>query len=115
MSTEPLPALVADTPTLRRGTIVRRLDDEAVVWSNIRREPARLDPVATVMLDVIDGLATTSELVDDIQAVLNIGHFEARARLKEVLRLFDDAGLLASSEPAETSLVERPLLPEPDW
>lgn len=103
-------------PTLRERTIVHRIGDEAVVWSDLRPEPTLLDPVAAVMLDVIDGLATTAELIDDVQSVLGIDHFAARAQVKRVLNLFDDAGMLASSVPAELLLVElRPLLPEPDW
>lgn len=104
------------TPALRTGLIVRRIGDEAVVWSDLRSEPAHLDSVASVMLDVIDGVATTAELIEDVQYVVDIDHFAARSQVKRVLSLFDVAGMLTSSVPAEPSFIElRPLLPEPDW
>lgn len=112
-----LPESVSEVnPTVRPGTVVRRIGLEAVIWSDLRQAPAHLDAVATVMIDVIDGVATTAELIQDIQAVLDIDHFAARAQVKRVLSLFDNAGALTSSAPSDRHAIEgRALLPEPNW
>ncbi len=105
-----------DRPMMREGVTMRRIGEEAVVWSEIRPEPFHLDPIATVMIDVIDGVATTSELIDDVQSALSIGHYDARAHVKRILTLFDAAGMLTSSVATEPSMLQdRPLLPDPDW
>lgn len=116
MSTSATAPALDSTPAVRPEVLVRRIGDEAVVWSELRSVPALLDPVATVMLDVVDGVATTAELTDDVRAALGIDRYSAWSQVKRVLECFDDAGVLVSSVPDEAPLVEaRPLLPEPDW
>lgn len=118
MSTEaPLPeAAFASRPAVRREVAMRRVGDEAVAWSDLRETPTLLDPVAVVMVDVIDGVATAAELVEDVQDALGIDRYAAWAQVKRVLDLLDSAGMLESSVPyAQPFRSTRPLLPEPDW
>ena len=44
-------------PELRPDFVRRDVDGECVVWSPAAAWPTVLDPIATVMLDVVDGAA----------------------------------------------------------
>ena len=51
-------------PELRADFERRDLGAESVVWSALAPTPTALDPVATVMLDVIDGSTSIGDLAD---------------------------------------------------
>jgi hypothetical protein len=84
-------------PVLRGDLLRRDFEHEAVVWSPIRREPIALDPVATVMLGVIDGSATVADLTADVQDVVGVSQEVASAQVHRIIDWLDRGGALASS------------------
>jgi hypothetical protein len=84
-------------PELRTDYARRDVDGESVVWSPIAPEPVALDPVATVMLDVIDGKASIGELANDVHEAVGIPLARARQQVARVVELIGRAGLLTSS------------------
>lgn len=110
----PLPTDIR--PALRSDVHIHRIGPEAVAWSEPNREVTYLDPVATVMLDVVDGVATAGELAEDIQFALDVDRHTAWAQIKRILSIFDGAGLLTAAHPGALALKDlRTLLPDPDW
>jgi len=103
-------------PVLRDGIERQDIDGEAVVWSPISPVPTRLDPVATVLLDVIDGLASIGEIVADVQDVVGLPYDVAQQRVAQIVRTFDDARLLtisSSNEHADEAIARRELFVAP--
>jgi len=79
---------------------------ESVVWADTSETPALLGPVARVMADVVDGIATVDALVADVEAVIGIPHDRASAQVWECLVQFAAAGILAH-EGSGSDVVER--------
>ncbi len=103
-------------PVLRDGIDRQDIDGEAVVWSPISPVPTRLDPVATVLLDVIDGLATIGEIVADVHDVVGLPYDVAQQRVAHIVQTFDDAKLLttsSSNEQAAEAIARRELFDVP--
>ena len=76
----------------------------------------RLDPVATVLLDVIDGIASIGEIAADVQEVIGLPYDVARHRVANIVRTFDDARLLttsSSNERADEAITRRELFAVP--
>jgi len=71
--------------------------DEAVVWPAGRGEPGVLDPVATVMLGVIDGQASVAQLAREVHEEVGISLDVARKQVERIVSLFDRAGILTTS------------------
>ena len=86
-------------PELRPDLIRRDLGLEAVAWSPEHPWPVALDPASRVMLDVIDGSATISDLVADVQDVVGIATELAQAQVNRIIDRFDRGGLLTTSRP----------------
>ena len=59
-------------PALRTDFLRREVDGETVVWSPLAAEPVVLDPVATVMLDVIDGEASVGQLASEVHEEVGV-------------------------------------------
>jgi hypothetical protein len=91
-------------PALRADLLRCDLGLEAVLWSPARANPVALDPVATVMLGVIDGAAAVADLVADVREVVGLPEDIARSQVWRVLNDLDRGGLLASSVPAPAIL-----------
>jgi hypothetical protein len=89
-------------PELRTDFERRDLDGECVVWSPIAAEPVVFDPVAMLMLDVIDGEATMQQLVTDVHEVVEIPLETAQQQVARIVELYSRAGLLTTS-PAGTT------------
>ncbi len=103
-------------PVLREDIERQDLDGEAVVWSPLSPAPARLDPVATVLFDVIDGIASIGEIAADVQDVVGLPYDIAQQRVVNIVRTFDDARLLttsASNEHADEAIARRELFVAP--
>jgi hypothetical protein len=98
---------------IRRGSVVRHYGTEAVAWSEIRPEPVLLDPVAAVVVQLLDGEATVRELVEDVHAALGVDTDLARAQIMRVLSLLDGAGLLETSAPVESTSTDLDLFHYP--
>jgi hypothetical protein len=103
-------------PVLRDGIERQDIDGEAVVWSPISLVPTRLDPVATVLLDVIDGVASIGEIVADVQEVIGLPYDVAQQQVTHIVRTFDNAKLLttsSSNEHADEAIARRELFVAP--
>ena len=99
MDSAPTPRIFgpAFVPQLRQDYVRQDLGGEALVWSPDQPQPFVMDPVATVMLGVIDGGAPISELATEISAEVGVGLDVALAQVTRIIEHFDKAGLLTSS------------------
>lgn len=88
-------------PRLRGDVLRLDVEGESVVWSPISAVPARLDPVATVMLDVVDGVASIGDIASDVEEVIGLPLTIAQERVTEIIESFDEAKLLVTSQSAE--------------
>lgn len=88
----------AFVPVLRGDFARVEVAGETLVWSMNRPEPTVLDPVAAVMLDVLDGTASLEQLVTDVQAEVGIPLEIARAQVGRVVAHFQSIGLLRTSQ-----------------
>jgi hypothetical protein len=95
-----IPDALDFVPVLRTDFVRRDLAGESVVWSPIAPDPVALDPISTVMLDVIDSHATVRELALDVHAEIGIDLATAQQQVGRVVQLFDRAALLTSSASA---------------
>jgi hypothetical protein len=84
-------------PELRTDYLRRDVDGECLVWSPLAAEPAVLDPVATVMLDVIDGNASIGELAREVHEEIGVPFDVALQQVGRIVYLLDGAGMLTSS------------------
>lgn len=84
-------------PTLRDDFVRADLGNECVVWSPSSAEPAMLDPLATVMLGVVDGQATMAQLAVEVHEEVGVPLDTAERRVRETVDAYRRAGLLASS------------------
>ena len=100
-------------PELRSDLIHRTVDHEAVIWSPTRNEATALDPVATIILQLIDGDASVSEMVSDICAVVGVDDGVARGQVHRTLAQLDDAGALHTSEAPAVPERQRELFVNP--
>jgi hypothetical protein len=99
-------------PVLAPDLVRLDLGPEAVVWASHRPEPVCLDPVAAVMLGVIDGQASVAQLVEEVHDEVGVDLDVARAQVERVVALLDWGGLLTSSrssEPADEAIAARQL------
>jgi hypothetical protein len=84
-------------PELRSDVERRDIGSECVVWSPLAAEPTALDPVATVMLDVVDGTASIGQLATEVHEEIGVPLETARTRVTRIVERFSAAGLLTSS------------------
>jgi hypothetical protein len=84
-------------PELRTDYASVTMGDEIVVWSPIRPEPVVLDPVAAVMLAVIDGEAAVRELAGEVHEEIGLALDVAHRQVSRIVEGFDRAGLLTTS------------------
>ena len=91
---------VADlVPELRPDYVRREIDGECIVWSPLATQPAVLDPVATVMLEVIDGRASIGQLAREVHEEIGVPFDVALRQVGRTVHLLDGAGMLTSSIP----------------
>lgn len=102
-----------ERPCVRADALVRRYGDEAVAWSPAAPTPVYLDPVAALIWQVLDGTVTLDELALDVHQVIGVPLAIARRRIDHVVTLFDQGGLLTSSEPPPAPHVGLGLFPAP--
>lgn len=89
--------LTAFVPVLRTDFVRRDIDGESVVWSSIAPEPTVLDPVASLMLDVVDGVASVAELAVDVHEEIGVPLETAERQVVRIVKQYESAGLLTSS------------------
>ena len=83
-----------EVPVLDDTAVVERVGHEAIVWAEGRTMPSVLDPLATVMLDVIDGSASAGELIGDVVEVIGLDPATAERQVSRSLVAIGAAGLL---------------------
>ncbi len=91
------PVSLDAVPELRGDFERRDIAGQAVVWSPIAPRPVAFDSVATVMLDVVDGVASMAELATDVHEAVGIPLETALQQVVRVIEEFDSAGILTSS------------------
>ena len=94
-------------PRPRFDNLTRWYGNEAVVWATEATEPAFLDPVAALILQIVDGQATQSDLVEDVIDVLGIDADVAGYQVSRSTETFRRSGLLEGTgalEPPPTDL-----------
>ena len=84
-------------PALRPDAIVRRFDNEAVAWSPAAITPVYLDPLAALVLQLLDGSAPIAELLVDIHEVVGVPLPVARTQLRRVVGALQQGALLTTS------------------
>jgi hypothetical protein len=108
--------LVDGVPELRGDYLRRDLEGGCVVWSPVSPAPTVLDPVAAVMLDVIDGEASVGQLATEVHEEVGVPLEVARQQVERTVQLFGQAGLLTSprADAAMDDLApRRPLFADP--
>jgi hypothetical protein len=104
--------LVDFVPELRTDFVRRDVGGECIAWSPLAAEPAVLDPVATVMLDVVDGEASMGQLAIDVCEAVGVPFETAERQVRRIVELFAQAGLLTAStanSTAEEAIAQREL------
>jgi len=91
-------------PELRPDFVRRDIGAESVVWSPAAAMPTALDPVSTVMLDVIDGGASIGELASDVHEAVGVPLDDAQRQVTRIVELFAGAGLLTLSTATSTAV-----------
>lgn len=98
---------------IRDDLLRRDLGLEAVIWSPIRHAPESLDPIVTVIADLIDGSATVADLVEDIQDVVGVPAAIAQSQVARALSTLEGAGALSTSVPEQPAERQRELFLNP--
>jgi hypothetical protein len=104
-------------PVLRTDFERRSVGTECVVWSPLAPEPSALDPLAAVMLDVVDGEASIGDLAIDVHEEIGVPLEQAQDQVTRIVELFDRARLLTTSPsgaPADEEIAARTLFVGPD-
>ncbi|MDW3176757.1 MAG: hypothetical protein R8J94_05135 [Acidimicrobiia bacterium] len=91
-------AIKAEVPKVRDDLIIDSGDIDAIAWSPTHVEPIYLDPIATTMLHVVDGIASVGTLADEVADVLEISEDIALDQVARVIRLYRKGGLLESKD-----------------
>ena len=86
-------------PELRTDYVRRDVEDGCLVWSPVAARPAVLDPVAAVMLEVIDGEASIGQLATEVHEEIGVPFDVALRQVERTVQLLDGAGMLTSSTP----------------
>ncbi len=84
-------------PQLRDDIVRRDVGEQCIVWSPLAPQPEVLDPVAALMLDVVDGSASVRDLVTDVHEELGLPLETAANQLTRIVGVFTRAGLLTIS------------------
>lgn len=107
---DPAPDFV---PILRKDLLRRQVEHETLIWSPIREDATALDPVTSVMLDVIDGEATTADLAQDVAEVVGLDAELATMQVRRILASLNGAGALETSVPHSVPERQRELFINP--
>ncbi|HEV2309008.1 MAG TPA: PqqD family protein, partial [Acidimicrobiia bacterium] len=84
-------------PVLRTDFERRDVGDESIIWSPSAAAPSVLDPVARVMLDVVDGDASIGQLATDVCEAVGVPLETAERQVRRIIQLFAEAGVLTAS------------------
>lgn len=100
-------------PQLAEGLLVEDVGDEALIWAEDRHEPTPLDPLTRVIFQIIDGVASIDDLVEDVHEVVGVSREIADSQVRRALSLLDAAGAFDSSQPLTVAERQRELFINP--
>ncbi len=86
----------AATPVVRSDLTTALIDGELVVFDPVTSEVHQLDPVGTVIWQLLDGEATIGELVVDLADGFGVPEGQVRADVAALLATMEEHHLLAS-------------------
>ena len=87
----------ASRPVVARDALVKHYGPEAVAWSPRGPKPVYLDPVSAIIIQLLDGSATVSDLISDVQEVVGVPREIASNRIRWTINQLDEAAILTSS------------------
>jgi hypothetical protein len=91
------------SPAVCEDVIVRHYEDELVVWSPEGLAPVRLDPVAGLVFQFLDGATTLGEIIADVHDVIGVPVTVVRSQLRRIISELDQAGVFAESPNREAT------------
>ena len=100
-------------PVLRDDVLVRHFDLEAVAWSPIAPQPIYLDPLSSVIFQMLDGHATTDELAADVHEIIGVPKSVALSQIARAVALFERSGMLHQSPAADLLDLGLDIFPAP--
>ena len=101
-------------PRLRTDIDFRTYGNEAIAWSDAAAAPVLLDPVASIVYQIVDGEGSVGDLTGDVVAVVDVADEAASLQVQRSLVVMEGGGLLeSSSPPAPTDSVGLDLFPFP--
>ena len=83
-------------PTPNTDVLVRKYEDDSIVWAS-GGIPIRLDPVGSLIFELLDGEVTVGELADDVHAVVGVPRTVALDQIRSVISALDVGGALVTS------------------
>jgi len=104
-----------EIPRLRDDLIIDAGATDSVAWSPTRVDPIYLDPIATTMLGVVDGIASVGTLATEVADVLEISEKMALDQVARIVRRYGSGGLLESVDEAPPVEPLSPYSYVPDW
>jgi PqqD family protein of HPr-rel-A system len=87
-------------PRVRHDLHVVELDGEAVVYDDVTGDLHHLNAVATVVLELCDGSATTREVAEDVATVFEAAPPDVERHVRRCIRQLRSVGLLESTDGA---------------
>jgi PqqD family protein of HPr-rel-A system len=88
----------AARPRARDNLHVVELDGEAVVYDDVTGDLHHLNSVATVVLELCDGSATTREVAEDVASVFDAAPPDAERHVRRCIRQLRSVGLLEPTD-----------------
>ena len=86
---------MTDSPRPRDELAIVELDGEAVIYDESTGGLHHLNPTATIVWSLCDGVSTTSAIAADIADAFGLPIEEISGQVTEVVETFASAGLLA--------------------
>ena len=100
-------------PSVRTGVATVEFGHECVAWATPSIRPVYLDPVASVIRQIIDGHASVADLVDDVHDVLGLDEVVARAQIERTITTLWGAGMLVDSPPRDEAAAGLEIFTDP--
>ena len=82
----------------------------SVIYDSRSQRVIRLNPSATAVWSLVDGVATETQIVSEIQEIFDLSHESAALSVKAAIEQFRTADLLAASVPEILSAPQAPEL-----
>jgi len=97
---------------MAEDTVIRFFENEAVAWGPGQPWPLYLDPVASLVVQMLDGEATVAELAEDVHEIVGVPNETAVDQIRRSVSLLRDGGVLegaveAADEPPDDDGVFR--------